>query len=98
MAGQFPITLLAWLFTALTLVALGAAAWRFRGRPVAAMIAAGERRTAFHRDTLAALDAAITSARAEGRTGEADRLIPTRREHLRALAGLDAARERPRHR
>ena len=98
MADQFPITLLAWLFTALTLVALGAVAWRFRSRPVAALIAAGERRTAFHRDTLAALDTAITVARAEGRTGEADRLIPARREHIRALASLDAARDRPRHR
>ncbi len=98
MAGQFPITLLAWLFTALTLVTLGAVAWHFRSRLVAALIAADERRTAFHRDTLAALDTAITSARAEGRTEEADRLIPARREHVRALAVLDAAREHPRRR
>lgn len=88
------ITTLATVFGVVTLCAPLVVAWHFRHRPVAAMIAAAERREAFHRNTLAALDAAISAARAGGRNAEADRLTPARREHVIALARLDAARDR----
>ncbi len=85
------------LTTAFAIITLGApfvVAWRYRHRPAAAMIAAAARRESFHRDALAAIDATVAAAQAEGRSGEAERLIPARRGHIRALAGLDAARER----
>ena len=93
MAGHFPITALAWLFGIVTLAAPLAVAWRFRRRPIVALIAAGERRAAFHRDALAALEQAIAAARAEGKVTEAKRLEPHLAAHRRALAGLAAARE-----
>ena len=88
-----PITALAWLFGIVTLAAPVAVAWRFRRKPIVALIAAGERRAAFHRDALAALDHAIAAARAEGNTAEAGRLMPSRAAHARDLARLAATRE-----
>ncbi len=93
MAGHFPITALAWLFGLVTLAAPLVVAYRFRRRPIVWLMTASGRRAAFHRDALAALDSAIRDARAEGRTAEADRLIPARATHVRALASLAAARE-----
>ena len=93
MAGHFPITALAWLFGAVTLAAPLVFAWRFRRRPIVALIAAGERRTAFHHDAVAALDRAIAAARAEGKANEAERLVPHRAAHLRALARRAAGAE-----
>ncbi len=66
MTGHFPIGALAWLFGVASLGVLAAVAWRFRRRPIVALIAAGERRAAFHRDALAALDHAIAAARDRG--------------------------------
>ena len=91
MSGHFPIAALAWLFGAVTLAAPLVVAYRFRRKPIVALIELGERRAAFHREALAALDSAIAAARAEGRTGEADRLVPSRAVHVRALQGLAAA-------
>jgi hypothetical protein len=93
MAGHFPITALAWLFGVVTLAIPAVIAWRFRRRPVMALMAASERRAAFHHDALAALDHAIAAARAEGRANEADRLVPERAQHVRALKRLAASRE-----
>lgn len=93
MPSHFPIAALAWLFGVVTVAAIAAVAYRFRRRPVIALIAAGERRLAFHRDGLAALDATIAAARAEGRTGEAERLAPAQADHRRALADLAAIAE-----
>ena len=93
MPSHFPIAALAWLFAITTLAAALAVAYRFRRRPIVALMAASERRIAFHRDTLAALDRAIAAARTEGNGAEAARLLPARAPHVRALAGLAAGRE-----
>lgn len=93
MTGHFPIGGLAWLFGVVTIAVVIAVAYRFRRRPVAALIAAEGRRAAFHRDALTALEGAIAAARAEDNAGEADRLVPYLASHRRALAGLAAARE-----
>lgn len=95
MASHFPIGALATLFGVVTLAAPVVVAYRFRRRPIVALLAIGERRAAFHRDTLAGLDSAIAAARAEGKASEAARLEPLRTEHVRALKGLAAAREFP---
>ncbi len=84
------ITALAVFFGAVTLAAPVAVAWRFRHKPVIALIAAQERKVAFHRDTLAGLEAAIAAARASGRTAEADRLAPHLVAHRRKLDELAA--------
>ncbi len=84
------ITALATVFGIVTLAAPVAVAWRFRHKPVAALIAAQERRVAFHRDTLAALETAIAAARASGRPAEAERLTPHLAEHRRKLDELAA--------
>ena len=90
-----PIAALATVFGAVTLAVPAVVAYRFRRRPIVALIKVGERRAAFHRDALAALDSAIAAARAEGKTGEADRLVPERAVHIRKLKSLDGAREFP---
>lgn len=93
MTGHFPIAALTWLFGLVTLAIVLAIAWRVRRRPVVWLMAASDRRATFQRDALAALDHAIAAARAEGRTAEAERLLPARATHVRALAGLAAGRE-----
>ncbi len=93
MTGHFPIGLLAWLFGLASIGCLVATAYRFRRRPVTALIAGAARREAFHRDTLAALEAAIAAAQTEGRPAEAGRLAPSLAVHRHALAGLAQARE-----
>jgi hypothetical protein len=95
MTGHFPIGALAWLFGIVTLAAPLALLYRFRRQPVIWLLAAGERRAAFHRDALAALEAAIADATAAGNAAEAARLIPHLAPHRRALAGLAASREFP---
>ena len=89
----FPITALATVFGVVTLAVPLAVAWRFRRRPVVAMIALQDRRAAYHQQALTAIDHAIAAARAEGKDAEAARLEPERIVHARNLRGLAAGRE-----
>lgn len=79
------ITTLATAFGVITLLAPLAVAWSYRRKPVVALIAMQDRRIAFHREALTALDSAIAAARAEGKIAEADRLEPSRAARQREL-------------
>ena len=98
MAGHSYITAVTWLFGLAFLGLIAAVAWHFRQLPVTALIAAGAKRQAYHEQALAALDHAISAARAEGKPGEAARLDPERAQHVRALRRIAATGEMPNRR
>ncbi len=84
--------LIGWMttgFSLLTLVVIVAVLYRLRRRPIVWLLAAGERRVAFHRNAVAALASALTSARIEGRRAEFDQLLESYKTHRRALLSVD---------
>lgn len=86
-------TLIGLMTTGFGLITIGVVAvvlYRLRRRPIVWMIAVAERRVAFHRDAVAVLASALTSARIEGRRGAFDQLAESYQTHARALRSLDA--------
>lgn len=92
------ITGLALVFSAVTVLAALAVAWRFRRRPIVALIAARDRGLAEHVATIAALEATIAAERSDGRTGQVELLEAALRRRRRALAAAQAGAEFAGHR
>ncbi len=76
-------------FGLLTVVIIVAVLFHFRRRPIVWLLAANERRIAFHRDAVAMLSSALASARAEGHRAEFDQLTESYKTHHRALLSVD---------
>jgi hypothetical protein len=90
MSSAMLIGLMTTGFGLLTIAGIAVVLFRFRRLPIVWMIRSADRRVAFHRDAVATLASALTSARAEGRRREFDQLAESYRSHARALRSLDA--------
>ncbi|QYE34296.1 hypothetical protein KZX46_16135 [Polymorphobacter sp. PAMC 29334] len=76
-------------FGLITVAVVVAVLFHFRRRPIVWLLAANERRIAFHRNSVAMLSSALTSAQIEGRRAEFDQLAERYKTHARALLSLD---------
>lgn len=87
MSGTSIITTLTLVFGLITIGAVIAVLARFRRRPIVWMLRAAERRAAFHRDAIIALEAAVAAARDEHSAGLGP-LAASLQSHRRALHNL----------
>lgn len=89
MSSNALIGLLTTGFGLVTVVVIVVVLYRLRRRPIVWLLAAGERRVAFHRNAVAMLSSALASARTEGRRAEFDQLAESYKTHRRALLSVD---------